>query len=191
MNHAIYKQVATCIHRINLGDRDAAVMDLYALMGNTIRFVAVRIVRYEEDVEDVVQDFWANIVNYCAHWHGGNAFYYLRRCMENLCKNRLRSISRRPEQLSLGDLDSYEDGVDNEELTTFRLALQECVRKAEGRMTPMQRKVFVLSVIEDRTVREIADLLGLSRSAAGRLHKEAMDIVKNTFIADGWDKDGF
>ena len=66
---------------IKRGD-DHCVYELHSIISPTIRYIALKYLRNEEDAQDMIQDFWADIDNICKFFlFSKNGFNYLCKVM--------------------------------------------------------------------------------------------------------------
>ncbi|MBO4535243.1 MAG: sigma-70 family RNA polymerase sigma factor [Clostridia bacterium] len=190
MDRQALAKVNQCIDRIKSGEGRAPIEDLYALLGNSIRFAALRYLGDTPEAEDVVQDFWLHIEGICAKCAlTFNGYGFLRKAFDNLCRDRLRSLARAPQGVDTEVLDAYDGGGDPE-LTVRQQALKESFAKAQSKMNEEERKVFALVCYEEMSVRDIAKVLDMSKSQVARIRKSMTDILKAVLIEDGWDTSG-
>ena len=183
-------KINQCILRIRSGEGAPAIEELYGYIGNTLRIVAVKYFKSTPDIDDIVQDFWANVETFCRKYRLlKNGYYYLLTCFENLCKMKLRAEKRPVGRLSVEDIGLLEGVLAaKEEISERQVLLQVAFEKAREGMTERERMVMTLLVHGDMTVRRIAEELSLSKSQAGRLVKTVMEKLKITLKEEGWDK---
>ena len=180
-------KVNRCIERIKRGEGRAPIEDLYALVGNAIRFAGLRYLGDTPEAEDEVQDFWLDIEAICAKCSVvSNGYGYLRKVFDNRCRMRLRSLSRAPTPLSAEALDAYEGGGDPD-LSLRQQALKESFERAKGKMNELERKVFALVCYGEASVRDIAKQLDMSKSQVARIRQSMTVILKEVLVQDGWD----
>ena len=163
---------------------------LYAEMGLHLKYIALKYFGDDDIVDDVLQVFWLHIESYCKKYHYvGNGFNYLARVFDNLCKQRYRHDRRQPIMVSLDALDTIEDSlIVNDDLGLRQAALRQSFEKAAISMTPDERAVFSMLLYGEMNVRDMAAVLGFSKSKVARLRTSCMAIAKATLIHDGWDK---
>ena len=184
------EKINKCIIRIKRGDRTRAVEDLYDLIGRPLRVVANKYFSNDYDVDDAVQDFWANVVDFCQKCRFiTNGYSYLLKCFENLCRMNVRAERRTTGRSSLSDIADYENKLEAKEgLSAEETALRATFEKAVRSMTEEERAVYVLTLYGEKTVREAAEELGFSKSKIDRIKKTVLEKIKSTLISDGWDK---
>ena len=80
----------------------------------------------------------------------------------------------------------YEDSVYD---VTEKGAMNECLYKALGKLKSRERMIvemrFGLNNSEERTQKEVAELLGISQSYISRLEKKIMKKLKNDITQAG------
>lgn len=187
MDKITVSKINDCIARIKNGELNA-VSDLHTLLGNRIRFIALKYMKKTYDADDEVQNFWADIVKYCNKCkYLTNGFDYLTTCFENQCKMRLRSAKRHC-AVDYETIERYEAGIDPG-IALRQIALKKSFDRAKERMTEEERIVFALTCYGGENVRAIAEEIGKSKSQTERIKQKAMEKVKTVLIEDGWDKD--
>ena len=188
MDRQTLAKVNQCIDRIKSGEGRAPIEDLYALIGNSIRFAALRYLGDSPEAEDVVQDFWLHIEGICAKcaWTF-NGYGYLRKAFDNMCRSRLRSLARAPQGVDVEVLDAYEAKGGDPELTVRQQALKESFAKAQAKMNEEERRVFALVCYEEMSVRDMAKQLDMSKSQVARIRKSMTETLRAVLIEDGWD----
>ena len=162
---------------------DASDADLIAevLAGNVARFellvvkyqarvfaTARRYTRSESEVEDIVQDVFIKVYQRLSTFRGDAPFeHWLMRLAVRTCYDFLRDRKRSretvftdvaPEDVNLLDRFIAEPGKDAEAAAAAR----ELVEAAMARLSPPARLVLTLLEIEERSVKEIAQLTGWS-----------------------------
>jgi RNA polymerase sigma-70 factor (ECF subfamily) len=158
--------VAACVQRARQGDEDAALLllgHLYPLVLKLVR--AHRPQRTSEDdlVQTVFMKVFANLDQYAGdapleHW--------VSRIAVNTCINQLKAGKARPE-LRWSDLtDEQHYIIETLAATTDELhpadalAAREIVEKLLARLAPGDRLLMTLLHLEDRSVEEVARIIG-------------------------------
>ncbi len=181
-------QINQCIERIRAGDRRSAVEDLYDLMGNQIRFIALRYTHDSDDADDLVQDFWLNVCRYCDKYRvGSNGYFFLCKTFSRDCLDWLKRKEREPEPLTLEDIEYFES-LGREDANESRLETMELHDKATAKMTERERLIYSLTIYEGLSIRDASRELNISKSSGARLFRKALEKVKVTLIEMGWDK---
>jgi RNA polymerase sigma factor (sigma-70 family) len=68
------------------------------------------------------------------------------------------------------------------------VGLRNDINVAMMKLTDMQRIIIQETYFEDKTIRQIAKDLGISKTQVGRLKNDAIEILKNELNIKGWDK---
>ena len=129
---------------------------------------ARRYARREDEVEDIVQEIWTKAYQKLASFRGEAPFeHWLMRLAVRTCYDFLRAHQRNREQsfseLSEPEtdwLDSYVADPDSASETAA--AARELVDKVLAELSPPARLIITLLEIEERSVKEIAELTGWS-----------------------------
>jgi RNA polymerase sigma factor (sigma-70 family) len=152
----------------------AGVLGTYR--GDLVRTARSRLGAGGADAEDVVHDVVVRVLR------GGKDVdqmatpgAYLRRAVGNECVSRWRRTSRETVVAELPDLPrpAPEDAV------LDRLALADAVRA----LTPRQRRVIALTVLDDRPDDEVAALLGVSEVTVRTTRSRALARLRERLTA--------
>jgi RNA polymerase sigma-70 factor (ECF subfamily) len=115
----------------------------------------------EESAWDVVQETFLTLPKALRRWNGQGALRtYIIGIAVNHARHRVRSASRRRramDQLSL----EPEGASDSPERAAEQQRLSELLLRALDELSYEQRSVFVLCEVEDRSSREVAEILGV------------------------------
>ncbi len=187
MNQHTIHIVNNCITRIKAGDNYSAVEELYAVICNRVRFIALRYTKNDYDADDLVQDFWQNISNYCSKYRDGNGYFFLCKILSNNCIDWLKQKGKETSIISLEDIDHYES-LSCEDATDRQLDMDELHRKATEKMTERERIVYAYIIYEGLSIRNTSRELGVSKSEVARLRKNALKKVEITMKEMNWDK---
>jgi RNA polymerase sigma-70 factor (ECF subfamily) len=129
---------------------------------------ARRYARRESEVEDVVQEIWTKAFQKLASFRGEAPFeHWLMRVAVRTCYDTLRNHQRNREltfsELSEPETDWLERFVANPDDASERAAAaRELVARVLDRLSAPARLVITLLEIEERSVKEIAELTGWS-----------------------------
>ena len=146
--------------------------DVASFEGLVVRYqprlfaMARRYSRSESDTQDLVQDCFCKAFQKLASYRSDAPFeHWLMRVATHTCYDFLRSRQRNRED-TLADLTEEQagwldrqqpiKGVDKDQVEAARALLE----KALSRLAPEQRLVLTLLELEDRSVREVAELTG-------------------------------
>jgi len=129
---------------------------------------ARRYARRESEVEDIVQEIWLKAYSKLASFRGDAPFdHWLMRLAVRTCYDFLRGHQRNREA-TFTDLTEPEDdwlerfAAAPESTDEHADAAKQLVERVLEQLSPPARMVITLLEIEDRTVKEIAELTGWS-----------------------------
>jgi RNA polymerase sigma-70 factor (ECF subfamily) len=166
---------AALIARWKGGEERAATLLVERHAQAVARFVASLGERYE--VEEVVQDTFIRAFGALESFRGESSLRtWLFTIARNLVRDRARSGKARLELVQIQEAHAVTDadpldGAMAEEL-------EGVLRRAVGRLSPMQRQVFTLRITEGLSYREIAAVLGSTEGAARVHYHNAMRAIK-------------
>ena len=153
------------------GDHPAFV-ELWTRHSKTAFNMVYRITRNQDDAEDVVQDAWMKAYVHLNTFDGRAKFStWLTRIAINSALMILRRKRARPEtSLEITDGETWQhweiaDQTKNIEELYARHERVERLRRAIRRLQPTLRNVVEIHQSNDRSVKEIADLAGISVAA--------------------------
>ena len=157
--------------RIAAGDRDAFVV-LMRRYNRTVYRAARSILRDDADAEDAAQDAWLDAYAAMGGFRGdAKLSTWLTRIAVNAALQRLRKRRRGAEIITLDgdlDMDAGDDGgtrtaiePDRPDLAASRAETRRMLESAIDQLPEAFRVVFVLRAVEEMTVEETADALGM------------------------------
>lgn len=158
---------------------------LYDLIAPTIRYIALKYLKNVADADDLVQDFWADIIKISNRFvFQKNGYSYVCKCMNRKAINRYKKLHSGKSvciefvDYSLCNLidESMMNNIDN------LIMVQEAFKF----LSETEKIVIQETYFEDKTVRAIAKDLHLSKSNVARIKSEAINKMKNFF--NNWDK---
>ena len=124
--------------------------------------------RLEREVEDIVQEIFVKAYHKLDSWRGEAPFeHWLMRLAVRTCYDHLRRHQRNREEASGGEQEldlmasAYGTGPEQTPLAD-PAAAKALVEAVLERLPPAHRLVLILMELEERSVREIADLTGWS-----------------------------
>jgi len=129
---------------------------------------ARRYARRESEVEDIVQEVWSKAFQKLSSFRGEAPFeHWLMRLAVRTCYDFLREHQRNREtsftELSEPESDWLERYVTAPESASEEAsAVRELIERVLGMLSPAARLVITLLEIEERSVKEIAELTGWS-----------------------------
>jgi RNA polymerase sigma-70 factor (ECF subfamily) len=173
-----------------LGDC-AAFAELWERHSNTAFRMAYRIIGNQDDAEDVVQEAWMKAYVHLKTFDGRAKFStWLTRIAINSALMTLRRRRAHPEtSMEVTDGKTWqhweiEDRTKDVEELYARHERVERLRRAICRLQPILRNVLEIHQSNDRSVKEIADLAGVSVAATKSRLLRAKKILRRGLVAD-------
>ena len=129
---------------------------------------ARRYARRESEVEDIVQEVWIRAFQKLHTFRGDAPFgHWLMRLAVRTCYDFLRRHQRNREDIFTDLTDSERDWLDHfvaepDQASEQAVAARQLVEHVLAQLSPPARLVITLLEIEDRSVKEIAQLTGWS-----------------------------
>ena len=129
---------------------------------------ARRYARLEREVEDIVQEIWIKAFQKLGSFRGDAPFeHWLMRMAVRTCYDFLRAHQRNRESAFSEISDPEDDWLERfaaapESASEHADAAKQLVARILEQMSPAGRLIITLLEIEDRTVKEIAELTGWS-----------------------------
>ena len=129
---------------------------------------ARRYARRESEVEDIVQEVWSKAYQKLSSFRGEAPFeHWLMRLAVRTCYDFLREHQRNRETTFTELTDPESDWLDRfaaapEQASDEAAAARQLVERVLAMLSPPARLVITLLEIEDRSVKEIAELTGWS-----------------------------
>ncbi|WP_374831247.1 RNA polymerase sigma factor [Paenochrobactrum pullorum] len=127
-----------------------------------------------ETVKDITQDTFMRIHDKEKHKNISNIRSYLFRIADNLATDYFRAAKSRNRYVTASEtFDAADESPDQERVADYRqrLALLE---KAVASLPPRQKQVFLMHKFDDLSHVEIAQELGITRSAVEKLIMKAL-----------------
>ncbi|HJU89697.1 MAG TPA: RNA polymerase sigma factor [Gemmatimonadaceae bacterium] len=168
---------ADLIARWRRGDERAATLLVERHADAVARFVASFGVR--DEIDELVQDAFVRAFGSLDGFRGQSSFRtWLFTIARNLVRDRARSAKVRrqvpiEEEHAVTDPDPLSGAVAEE--------TEERIRRAVAVLSPMQREVFTLRVVEGLSYKEIAEVLQSTEGAARVHYHNAMRSIKECF----------
>lgn len=148
---------------------DRPFHELFRRHQKTVWRICYGYIRNAQDAEDLTQDVFLKAYRNLDAFEGRSSFKtWISRIAINSCKNETRRRSRRP-QLSETDVDTMAEVLPSLETTESEWTTRrqyELLNSAMGELQPEALEILVLKDLEQRPYAEIAELLGISVSAA-------------------------
>jgi RNA polymerase sigma-70 factor (ECF subfamily) len=170
-----------------LGDR-LAFMELWTRHSITAFKVAFRIMGNRDDAEDVIQETWMKVYVHLNTFNGRAKFstWLTRIAINSALMTLRRRRTHREISMEVTDGETWQhweiadNTADAEELYA-RHERAERVRRAICRLRPRLRKVVEIHQLNDRSAKEVAELAGISVSAAKARLSRARSILRKAF----------
>ena len=148
---------------------------LYDLIGPTIRHIGLKYLHDADLADDFVQDFWADIFQISDQYiFSFNAYAFLCKIATNRAIDRYRKLKGEAAYVSYIEYSQYPQlgtATDHDLHLAVSMALQQ--------LPEVQRIIIQSTYFEEKTVRQIAAELKMSRSQVGRLKQQALKMLKN------------
>lgn len=149
---------------------------------------ARRYARHEREVEDIAQEVWIKAFQKLASFRGDAPFeHWLMRLAVRTCYDFLRAHQRNREA-AFSEISDEEDNwlerfaVAPESVSESADAARQLIQRVLDQMSPAGKLVITLLEIEDRSIKEIAELTGWSvalvKVRAFRARAEMRKILK-------------
>jgi RNA polymerase sigma-70 factor (ECF subfamily) len=152
------------------GSRDnRPFQELFRRHNKMVWHVCYRFVQNSHDAEDLTQEVFFKAYRSLNRFEGRSTFKtWVYRIAINTSQNELRRLSRRP-QTSPTELETATQFIPDDEMvedTYYRQVLGKQLVAALESLRPTEREVILMKDLEERPYAEIAELLGISLSAA-------------------------
>lgn len=167
------KKVNECLFRLQKYGTSEYVEKLYDLMGPAIRHIGLKYLHNTDLADDFVQDFWADIYKITDQYlFGFNAYAFLCKVAANRAIDRCRKIKGETARISYVEYSQLmpEYAADQ--------ALRLAVSHALQQLPEIQRIIIQSTYFENKTVRQIAAELNMSKSQVSRLKTQALEKLK-------------
>jgi RNA polymerase sigma-70 factor (ECF subfamily) len=162
------KQLVTmCQERGQRDDRP--FQELFRRHNNMVWHVCNRFVHNSNDAEDMTQEVFFKAYRSLNRFEGRSAFKtWIYRIAINTCQNELRRLSRRPQE-SPTELETAAEFIAHDESvedTYYQQLLSARLVGALDMLRPGDREIILMKDLEERPYGQIAEILGISLSAA-------------------------
>lgn len=160
------------IERVLAGDADAYGHFVRTYQRN-VYGMALRMLRDSAEAECVAQDSFVRAYRRLAEFRGDSSFEtWVTRIAVNACRDRLKRrrlvfyFHQRPAAPEGGDpIEAVPSAEPSPERRMLSREIKAVLRQALEALSPRQRIVFALKHFEERSIREIADLLGVDEGS--------------------------
>jgi len=174
------------IHHLQAGD-PAAYETLIEQYADMVYRVAYRILQNEHDAEDALQETFLTVYRRIENFRGDAKFSsWLYRIATNAALDIIRTKQRKQgEQMSIDVMDDEENSllIDDISLLPEQVLLRDEtateLQQGLATLSPKLRTAFVLFELEGLSMRETAQTLEISESAAKlRVHRARIELQK-------------
>lgn len=157
------------VKQARLGDKDSFA-EVYRQISEDLYRVALYSLGNAHDAQDVVSETFIEAYKGIKNLRDENSFRpWIMRILSIRCKRKIGQYITGRNQLDIDDfLDLTEEGDGLEETSSRKLAL---IHALEG-LTPQEREIVALAVVQGYTVRETAEILGAPQgTVSSKLHR--------------------
>ena len=163
------KIINQLLSKIKYERSSEAIEELYDIISPTIRHIALKYLHDQSLANDLVQDFWADIYKIADKFIPfGSGRSYLCKVAVNQAINRYNKIKGERAHIIYVDYSKIQIPCDNEEDVDLIMSVNEAIT----RLSEIEKIIIQSVYFEDKTVREIANELKISKSQVQR-HKDA------------------
>lgn len=135
-----------------------------------------------EEIDELVQDTFVRAFGSLDGFRGDSSFRtWLFSIERRLLMDRRRAERRRPQAMEISESDATTEFDALDDLVADEAMAR--VRDAIDRLTPTQREVFVLRVMEGLSYKEVATVVGTTEGAARVHYHNAMRTIKEVLNA--------
>lgn len=175
---------AALINECRQGNRKAQ-FEIYKLYAKAMYNVALRILNFEEEAEDVLQDAFLDAFTRIDGFKGDATFgLWLKQIVINKSINQLRK--RKVEFVNIEDVDVAEESVEEESVAGEDLQWKvEEIREAVALLPDRYRVVLTLYLFEGYDHEEISYILKISEGTSRTQYMRAKIKLNNLLIKRG------
>jgi RNA polymerase sigma-70 factor (ECF subfamily) len=154
--------------------RAEAFAELYDRFGYRLHRTAARLLRSQDDADDVVQELFLSIVRSQAHLRRvENLPAYLFASLRRFVTRTIQKRQRLPRAIAAETSDVAMKGTDDRQLD-----LRERVEAALQSLPVEQQEVIVMKADGELTFAEIATVLGISSNTAASRYRYALEKLR-------------
>ena len=180
---------ATIVRCVVAGD--AAAFEIVMRRYNRRLFRLARAtMRNDADAEDALQDAYVKAYHALPQFRGDASLStWLSRILHNECLMRRRRDARRDNVIPMGDVDVSEAEIpdatiERPEAAAMRSQMRAVLERQVDGLPDALRTVFVLRAIEDLSVQEVAQCLGLTEVAVRSRHFRARSLLREALARE-------
>jgi RNA polymerase sigma-70 factor (ECF subfamily) len=180
------------VRRIAAGDREAFTVLMRANNRRLYRLARATLGDHAE-AEDAVQDAYLNAYRSIGAFRGESTLStWLSRLVLNECLGRQRRRLRRENVIPMVSFESTtenvsgiaEEDAERPEQSAGRAQLRDILEIKVGELPDAFRAVFVMRSVEELSVEETADMLGLSEETVRSRHFRARGLLRESLARD-------
>lgn len=154
---------------------------LYERYYESLSYTCYRYLRDQSLVEDLVHEGFMKIFKNIKKYNGtGSLEGWMKRVMVNTCLDFLRKENRRPREVDLSAVGTYE--VDEDMIAQLQA---DYIMEVVGQLPSVLRTVFNLNVIEGYPHKEIAKLIQVKESTSRAYLTEAKKLIRKKLKTAG------
>lgn len=157
------------VRQARQGNRDSFAQ-VYQQIADDLYRVALYSLGNSHDAQDAVSETFMEAYKGIKNLRDENSFKpWIMRILSIRCKRRIAQYISGRNELDIDDfLDLSEEGECVEERSTQKMALLTALEK----LTPQERQIVALAVVQGYTVRETAEILGAPQgTVSSKLHR--------------------
>ncbi|WP_434040739.1 RNA polymerase sigma factor [Sorangium cellulosum] len=149
------------VERLRRGEA-AAIGEAYDRHYEAVRGFARRLTGDDAAAEDLAHDVFVSLPQAAQRFRGGSSLKtFLIAIAVNHARHHLRAAARRRAAMERLALEPDDDKPDNPERAAGRADLAQALNRALDALPDAQRATFVLCEVEDRSAREVSEILGV------------------------------
>ena len=189
MNQDKNKKINEYLLQIQRTRKIEYVESLYDLIAPTIRHIALKYMHDKLLADDLVQDFWADIYKISdGYILFGNAHAYLCKVSTNRAINRYKKLKLEKARVMYVDYsdERFSSGSESMEQIDIRLSVEQAMKQLDE----VERIIIQSAYFEQKTVRQIAAELKMSKSKVGRLKIGALEKLRSFFGQENYAEKG-
>ncbi len=157
------------VKQARLGDKESFA-EVYRQIADDLYKVALYSLGNTHDAQDVVSETFMEAYKGIKNLRDDNSFKpWIMRILSIRCKRKIGQYISGRNQLDIDDfLDLSEEGNNVEESSSNRIALLHALEM----LSPQEREIVALAVVQGYTVRETAEILGAPQgTVSSKLHR--------------------
>lgn len=161
---------------VRSGDRES-LSRLHKALSATVWHIAFKYLHNKDDADDLAQDFWLNIRKIANGFRlSKNAFAYLCQVVSRMAINRFHKLNKTERaEARFVDYSRLECNVHIDE----KVEIDDALDRAISKLGERDGRIFQLAYFEDKTVREIAKEVNLSKSQVSVILNQSKDKIKS------------